>query len=60
MTKQEIKVKAEAVARFLGYDTNSLSLKVINVLEMYCQGYSQALKDNGLPMPTETKDEDGI
>lgn len=48
MTKEQIKQKAEKLATFLGYDVNSPSLNVINALEMYCQGYLQAIQDHDI------------
>ncbi len=52
MTKEQktaVKEKAEKVATFFGYnmgDTASEMLHAINLREMYCQGYSQAMIDN--------------
>lgn len=46
MTQKEyIKFKAEKMAEFLGFDTKKINLTLINILEMYCQGYAQALED---------------
>lgn len=45
INKEEIKSKAEKLAQFLGYNTLSVNLDVINVQEAYCQGYLQAIKD---------------
>lgn len=43
--KDYIKDKAEKMAESLGFDTKKFNLDSINVLEMYCQGYAQAMED---------------
>jgi hypothetical protein len=45
-TKEAIKQRAEAVAKELGYDTSTISLNLINILDMYCMGYAFGLEES--------------
>lgn len=46
MTRKEyVKMKANDMAKFLGFNVEKPNLTVINALEMFCQGYEQAMQD---------------
>ena len=46
LSKEGIKAKAEDLAKALGYNSNSLSLEVINVKDAFCIGYSEGRKES--------------